>query len=129
MLNITAQQDSKTNISITSDSKALAVASKRGSSAMKIIAYLTTLFLPATFVSTLFSMPLWNWEVSTVSEAPSSHFWLYWAVAIPLTIVIMSVFGVYGWHQGRKNKRKAEKAREDLVAEKIKDVWMMRIYL
>jgi hypothetical protein len=45
------QADTEINIGLSKDSKELAAASKRDSSAMKIIAFLTTLFLPGTFVA------------------------------------------------------------------------------
>lgn len=43
------------NIGIARDSKELAEASKRDSSSMKIIAVLTTLFLPGTFIAVRFT--------------------------------------------------------------------------
>ncbi|KAK3990647.1 hypothetical protein QBC44DRAFT_358303 [Cladorrhinum sp. PSN332] len=119
--NMIAQQDSKANISIASDSKALAEASKRDSSAMKIIAILTTMFLPGTFISALFAMPILNWDVPSVSEVAGNHFWFYWAVSVPLTGVVMAVLGAYAWYQGRKNRIKVQKARES-TDEKVKIV-------
>ncbi|KAK4232021.1 hypothetical protein QBC38DRAFT_464135 [Podospora fimiseda] len=121
IFNMITQQDSKLNISIASDSKELAAASKRDSSSMKIIAYLTTLFLPATFMSSLFAIPIFNWDAPTLSETRGKHFWIYWAVAIPLTIFVMGTFGVYAWYQGRKNNMRAQKARE-IGEEKLKEV-------
>ncbi|KAK3990648.1 hypothetical protein QBC44DRAFT_63455 [Cladorrhinum sp. PSN332] len=142
LFNMITQEDSKANLSVAADSKQLAAdskqlaldsmevaadsrelaaASKRDSSAMKIIAYMTTLFLPATFLSSLFSMPLFNWEAPSVSDIASSHLWLYWAVAIPLTLVVMATFGVYAWYQRRKNRLHAQIARE-AKNDKVKDV-------
>ena len=46
-----AQNDSRLNYSIASDSAQIAVASKRDSSAMKTVALITVLFLPGTFVA------------------------------------------------------------------------------
>jgi uncharacterized membrane protein len=43
---------------IARDSRALSAAAKRDSSAMKIIAILTTLFLPGTFVAVCQVFPL-----------------------------------------------------------------------
>ncbi|KAK4165314.1 hypothetical protein QBC43DRAFT_31872 [Cladorrhinum sp. PSN259] len=142
LFNLIAQEDSRANLSIAADSKQLAAdskrlaeysielaagsrelaaASKRDSSAMKIIAYMTTLFLPATFVSTLFSMPMFDWTVPRISDAAGGHMWFYWTIAIPLTVLVVSVFGVYAWYQGRKNKVIAQKAREG-ADKKVKDV-------
>ena len=49
--NLIAQRDSLRHIEIGKDTKEVAAASKRDSSAMKTIAVLTMVFLPGTFVS------------------------------------------------------------------------------
>jgi hypothetical protein len=54
LFNLINQQDSRLNMDIAQDSKELAEASRRDSSAMKIIAVLTTLFLPGTFLAVSF---------------------------------------------------------------------------
>lgn len=46
-----AQHDTRSNMSVAKDSKTIAIASKKDSSAMKSIAVVTMTFLPATFVS------------------------------------------------------------------------------
>lgn len=54
--NLIAQRDSLRNIEIGKDTKEVAAASKRDSSAMKTIAVLTMIFLPGTFVSVSHSL-------------------------------------------------------------------------
>ncbi|RBQ78274.1 hypothetical protein FVER14953_05933 [Fusarium verticillioides] len=51
-------------------------------------------FLPATFVSTFFSMGFFQWtgEGSERNEILSPYFWIYVVVAIGLTIFTMSIF-------------------------------------
>jgi len=56
VFNLIAQEDTKVNISLAKDSREIAAASKQDSSAMKIIATLTTLFLPGTFMAV--SLPI-----------------------------------------------------------------------
>jgi Mg2+ and Co2+ transporter CorA len=51
LFNLISQRDNDLNIGIARASKELAAASKRDSSAMKIIALMTTLFLPGTFIA------------------------------------------------------------------------------
>lgn len=51
VFNLIAQEDTKINIGLAKDSREIAAASKQDSSAMKIIAMLTTLFLPGTFIA------------------------------------------------------------------------------
>jgi phosphoglucomutase len=50
-LNLITQQDSQVNLAVARESKEVAVASKQDSSAMKIIAFLTTIFLPGTYIA------------------------------------------------------------------------------
>ncbi|OTB05610.1 hypothetical protein M426DRAFT_10358 [Hypoxylon sp. CI-4A] len=54
---------------------------------MKSIALLTMLFLPATFVATLFSTTFFSFDED--GWLFSKAFWIYWAVVIPLTIVVL----------------------------------------
>lgn len=51
LFNLIAQVDSLINVSLAQDSREMAVSSKQDSSAMKIIALLTTFFLPGTFIA------------------------------------------------------------------------------
>ncbi|KAK6537447.1 hypothetical protein TWF694_011633 [Orbilia ellipsospora] len=112
LFNLIAQDENNLNLSMAADSKQLAEASKRDSSAMKVLAILTTVFLPATFVATLFAMPLFNWGAGTMSGVMSGRFWVYWAIVIPLSIVVMGTMGSYALIQSRKNRLAAEKARK-----------------
>ncbi|KAL7950495.1 hypothetical protein V8C42DRAFT_306679 [Trichoderma barbatum] len=56
LFNLIAQSDSLINVSLAKDSREMAVASKQDSSAMKIIALLTTFFLPGTFIAVSFGV-------------------------------------------------------------------------
>ncbi|EPS36405.1 hypothetical protein H072_10093 [Dactylellina haptotyla CBS 200.50] len=87
--NLLAQRDSKLNLELARDSRMLAIASKRDSSSMKTIAVLTIAFLPGTFVSSLFAMPVLNWEAKSYGDVMTEKFWVYWAVTIPMTALII----------------------------------------
>ncbi|KAL4998506.1 Alpha/Beta hydrolase protein [Aspergillus recurvatus] len=78
----------------------LAATAGRDSTSMKILAFITTVFLPGSYVATLFSMNMFNWDAGA-SDAESSdsggstispQFWIYWAVAAPLTALTLA-----GW--------------------------------
>jgi len=60
----------------------LAELSGRDSTSMKILAFITTIFLPGTFVATMFSMDLFSWKHDSGPGAStlSSQFWVYWFV-------------------------------------------------
>ncbi|TGJ84137.1 hypothetical protein E0Z10_g4623 [Xylaria hypoxylon] len=78
----------------------LAASSGRDSAAMKTLAFLTALFLPGTFVATIFSTDFFNWQDSGM--VVSGLFWVFWAWAVPLTIVI--AVGWRLWWSFEKNR-------------------------
>lgn len=57
---------------------------------MKTLAAVTVIFLPGTFVASVFSMSIFNWterhgkDQMTVSW---QGLWIYWVIAIPLTLL------------------------------------------
>ena len=87
--NFMSQKDNLTNISLASDSRLIAAASKRDSSAMKTIAVVTMLFLPGTYISALFAIPLFDWEAAPGVTALNYRFWYYWATTLPLTALVL----------------------------------------
>ena len=73
----------------------IAALTKKDSIAMVTFTFITALFLPATFVSTHFSMPMYNWQTAAPESGQiglSAYIWVYWAVAAPLTVAVMA-----GW--------------------------------
>ncbi|KAL4944952.1 hypothetical protein BDV06DRAFT_209826 [Aspergillus oleicola] len=83
----------------------LAATAGRDSTSMKILAFITTIFLPGSFVATLFSMEMFTWEAAGsdgdgASVSPS--FWIYWAVAAPLTAVTLCGWAL--WWSFEKNR-------------------------
>ncbi|KAH0426458.1 hypothetical protein CcaCcLH18_10343 [Colletotrichum camelliae] len=63
----------------------IAVATKEDSSQMRLIAFLTMVFLPATFVATLFSMTFFQWIPNDSDKMVSPFLWIYFVVALILT--------------------------------------------
>ncbi|KAJ2972288.1 hypothetical protein NUW58_g9216 [Xylaria curta] len=68
-------------------SSKMAAASSRDSAAMKTLAFLTAIFLPGTFVATIFSTDFFDWNNDS-GMIVSEMFWVYAALAAPLTIVV-----------------------------------------
>lgn len=76
---------------------------------MKIIALITAAYLPGTFVATLFSMGMFDWQTTTVS----SSFYIYWAVTIPLTIVTLAGWALWWGFELKRFEREVQQAVED----------------
>lgn len=112
-----AQKDSKVNISLAETSATIAVESKKDSSSMKAIAVLTMCFLPGTFLAAIFAMPLFNWDgdgTPTIKDG----FKYYWAIAIPLTVLVLGVWAgamLLPWRVWLK-KMRAESSNDDVEA-------------
>jgi hypothetical protein len=76
-------------------------------------------FLPGTFVSSLFSMPLFDWEEG------SSGFWYtravwgprlgaFAAVTIPLMLLTFSIWGMRLFMRGLQSRRQRQEAEAQL---------------
>ncbi|EFX06497.1 hypothetical protein CMQ_6818 [Grosmannia clavigera kw1407] len=89
--NVVTQYDANLSLQI-------GYAAKSDSRAMRTIAFLTAAFLPATFMSAIFSTSFFTYNGD--AWAMSSHFWVYWAFALPLTALTCGLW--YAWQ--RRNK-------------------------
>jgi len=56
-------------------------------------------------------MPILDWRARSMDNVMTNHFWVYWAITIPLTLVAMLVVGVYGIVQERRKRDAARDAR------------------
>ncbi|KAI1854818.1 hypothetical protein JX265_002457 [Neoarthrinium moseri] len=121
LYNIIAQKESKLNLEMAAQQRRLAHASKRDSTAMKTLSLLGAVFLPGTFLASLFSMTFFDFNVgpsdgsgdsSGAGAQVSEYLWVYFVVTIPLTLVIV---GSWWWMDKRRQR---EYAAEDVEIEK-----------
>ncbi|KAI2619932.1 hypothetical protein GGR54DRAFT_601856 [Hypoxylon sp. NC1633] len=82
--NLLAQRNNESNRKLAESSTSIARDTRRDSSAMKSIAILTMVFLPATFTATYFGTP------AIAALEPSQN--LYWIVTLPLTVAVLLVW-------------------------------------
>ncbi|KAF5973709.1 hypothetical protein FBULB1_8148 [Fusarium bulbicola] len=90
----------------------IAIATKLDSEAMITIAKLTMFYLPSTFVATLFSMGIFNFDFDNGKHGHlvmSSQWWMYIIFAIPLTL------GTFYWFRAvtRSHKQASQKAERE----------------
>ncbi|KAL8660882.1 MAG: hypothetical protein Q9202_006114 [Teloschistes flavicans] len=83
VFNLVTQQDSETNMSI-------AQATKNDSAAMKTIAALTMVFLPATAVSSFFGMAFFNGQGGYLTV--TSNWWIFLVTTIPMTLMLFLIW-------------------------------------
>ncbi|KAK5043569.1 hypothetical protein LTR84_011429 [Exophiala bonariae] len=82
----------------------LAQNSQSDSSTMKAITVLTMVFLPATFVCSLFGMGFFDFETSPNESKLriADQFWIYFVVTIPLTVVVLGTCAAWLKWSGRE---------------------------
>ncbi|KAF2789574.1 hypothetical protein K505DRAFT_210879, partial [Melanomma pulvis-pyrius CBS 109.77] len=59
---------------------------------MRTIAYVTLLFLPGALIATIFGMNFFQFDPTTSKVVVAKTFWHYWAVTIPITILVIIVW-------------------------------------
>lgn len=91
----------------------MAVSSSRDSSSMKALAVITAVFLPGEFMSSLFGMGIFNWQGDGDDDNGNGSggddggavvgydFWVYWAITIPVTILILVLWRAWWVGQDR----------------------------
>ncbi|KAK8132129.1 hypothetical protein PG999_000302 [Apiospora kogelbergensis] len=103
--------ESRLNAEISIQQHLLANASKRDSASMKTLTILGAVFLPGTFLSSMFSMPFFEFhgmphslsEVYPQSMIPNSSWtdmngpisnslWIYFVLTIPLTVLVVWIW-------------------------------------
>lgn len=114
LYSFTSQSDNRIN-------ERIATNSGRDSTSMKILALISAFFLPGTFVATLFSMSMFQWQSNSggdgeqSSEIVSDKFWIYWAATVPLTALTVLGWGVWWrWELKEYDKTIAEQVRNRL---------------
>lgn len=83
----------------------IAATTSLDSAAMKTLAFVTTIFSPLSFVASLFSIPVFDWQASSEDGSSdhsvvSSRFWIYWVVSVPLTAATL-----LGWRLWWKRQK------------------------
>ncbi|KAM3505030.1 hypothetical protein MY11210_008130 [Beauveria gryllotalpidicola] len=110
LFNLMMQQDNSNGIELAKSSHQIARASYRDSSSMKTLAIVTMFFLPGSFVSAMFSMPMFKWDKadpdsSAIGVGLLPQFGLYWVITLPLTIVTFCLHLTWLWYLTRQRDR------------------------
>ncbi|KAI1150663.1 hypothetical protein F4825DRAFT_393166 [Nemania diffusa] len=70
----------------------IAASAKTDSNQMRSIALLTMVFLPATFVASVFSMTFFDWDPPQGKSMVSSSIWIYFIIAVVLTVAVVGLW-------------------------------------
>ncbi|KAH6693017.1 hypothetical protein VD0002_g1964 [Verticillium dahliae] len=78
----------------------IALATTRDSKHMRSISLITMIFLPGTFLATIFSMTFFDWGDGTGKARVSGMIWIYFALAFGFTAVTLGIW--YFWTSRRR---------------------------
>ncbi|KAH8786771.1 hypothetical protein F5882DRAFT_115494 [Hyaloscypha sp. PMI_1271] len=116
-----SQRDSRINLSTARASKNIAQSTLRDGRAMKTIAVLGLLFLPATFIASIYGAGIV--DLRSDSIAVPRLWWTYAVASVALTLFVLIIWAVYIHHTNRKSVSKdleeLEKAEKAEKAEKL----------
>ncbi|KAI0395288.1 hypothetical protein F5Y17DRAFT_465756 [Xylariaceae sp. FL0594] len=113
LYNIMTQKESKLSLEMAAHQRRLAHASKRDSTAMKTLSLLGAVFLPGTFLSSVFSMTFFNFKVADGSEV-SNELWIYFIITIPLTLLIVGAWYMLGMMREKRYESEDKKMEEGI---------------
>ncbi|KAF5244353.1 hypothetical protein FAUST_2364 [Fusarium austroamericanum] len=105
LYNIMSQREARLNLEIAGEQRRIAHASKRDSTAMKTLSLMGALFLPGTYLASVFSMTFFNFGADA-DPVISAELWVYFAITIPVTALI-----VFSWMF--IDKRRQEQHKKD----------------
>ena len=114
LFNIIAQQDARENLRQAAVSTEIARITREDGFAMRTIAVMTVAFLPATAVSSLFSMGVFDWQADVAATVVTTRFWIYWATVVPLTLLVLGAWAA--WIFAHKQRKRRVQSKEDTGA-------------
>lgn len=106
LYNLITGHDSNVNLRIATQNANIASDARKDSTSMKIIAAVTLLYLPPTFVCSLFGTNLVALDTSNSGEprfVVSKLWWLYFVFSLPLTV--LTICGFLLWRRFRENAK------------------------
>lgn len=99
---------------------------------MKTLAIVTMFFLPGSFISAIFSMPMFEWgdidkSSSNIGVGLMPQFSLYWAITVPLTVATFILYFLWLRAQKREFGKKIESVRRHKLEDYAKEPEVERL--
>ncbi|CAM1505370.1 Fc.00g110070.m01.CDS01 [Cosmosporella sp. VM-42] len=116
LYSLMSQREARLNLEIAGEQRRIAHASKRDSTAMKTLSLMGALFLPGTYLASVFSMTFFNFEADA-DPVVSTNLWIYFAVTVPITALIVASWTLID--RRRVDKHKKEDADLEKNIEKM----------
>ncbi|KAB5523098.1 hypothetical protein GE09DRAFT_977065 [Coniochaeta sp. 2T2.1] len=97
-------RESTISTMLAAQQKRLAEVTRKDGASMKTLAFLGSLFLPGTFLATIFSMSFFDFGTD-MHGSVSTGVWIYFVVSMPLTAVIVGAWWKFDRHSNKVNKQ------------------------
>ncbi|KAF2277713.1 uncharacterized protein EI97DRAFT_271051 [Westerdykella ornata] len=98
---VLSQIDSRTQSRMAQANLGIAQAVRSDSIPIRTIAYVSLVFLPGTFIASIFGTNFFGFEAQTRSLTVAASFWKYWAITIPVTICVLLLWNFWVWWEKR----------------------------
>ena len=101
--NYMPQRESKLDLQMAGKQRCLAHSAKRDSISMKMLSLSGAFILPATFISSIFSMSFFDFipdDPDKTTTPVSPRIWIHFAITIPITVI--AVCGLHVGNGGAK---------------------------
>ncbi|KAL4995594.1 hypothetical protein BDV10DRAFT_128087 [Aspergillus recurvatus] len=122
--NLIAQRDNKDNLKMAQISTRIANTTKNDSYAMRTLALMSVIFLPATFIASFFSMGMFDWQAPEGSRVVTPRLWIYWAITVPLTLIVAAIWLVlYKRHLRREKSPFQTTATSPGIILRVRSSW------
>lgn len=97
VLSLVAQRDQRTSLGIATASQIVAKDSRQDVASMIVIAAVTMVLLPGTFMATFVNMPLFDGDADAGSgeSLTGGRFWVCWAMTILPTLLTVGVWYMF----------------------------------
>jgi len=106
MSHLITQRDSRISLAIADINNELAWQGRNMNSNMMAIAVASFIFLPGTFIASVFDTPIFYWPASNDSTVVTEPFWIFW-----MTSGITTALLCFGWYVYVRKKYATEKIR------------------
>ncbi|KAL6231866.1 hypothetical protein BDW75DRAFT_219017 [Aspergillus navahoensis] len=122
--NLIAQRDNKDNLKMAQISTRIANTTKNDSYAMRTLAFMSVIFLPATFIASFFSMGMFDWQAPEGGRVVTPRLWIYWATTVPLTLIVAAIWLIlYKRHLHREKSPFETTATSPGIVLRVRSKW------
>lgn len=112
---LVTQRDSHISLAIADMNNEIAWQGKNTNNAMMAIAVASFVFLPGTFIASVFDTPIFNWQPAQNQTIVTEPFWIYWASCGLTTATLCAC-----WFWYMKRKKVFEQARRKEARENFR---------